>query len=773
MKGIWTTELVLNATLVPTWIDCSDCFWYERETKSGKEFRLVNPKTAKNERAFDHNQFAKSLSEAAKKPINSKKLPIAKVSITLNVSVAKIKEVFFDFGGKRWRFQAETNTCAEADATTDSEVTSPDGRYTAFMRDYNLWVRLNQNGKEIALTADGEEFFVYAATGDGWGFPVDSGLQVSWSPDSTRLLTVQRDTRQVKSLPISHHVPTDGNIRPVTEQIKIAYPGDDHIPEYRLVAIEVETGTISDAKYPRIPVSRNGWGFFGKAGLGWWCADSRRAYFIDQERGDKAIRVVEFDTHTGATITRFEETSETQINISVNSEDYPPFFPILETNELVWWSERSGWAHLYLYDLDSGQLKNIITSGDWQVRDVVHFDAGRREIFIQTAGRVSGRDPYYRDLARVNVDTGEITTIASGDREIVCITQKGQALMMAYNRDAEAASGVSETGNFAVITQSRVDEVPISLLVDRDGQKILELETADISGLPDNWRWPEPVKLLAEDGKTDIYGLIFRPTDFCPDQSYPVVTHVFNTPELSWVSKGSFSNGIVNGLPYLDAAALAELGFIVVQIDGRGTPYRNKAFHDESYGWYESSSNLQDHVAGIKQLAERYPYMDLNRVGITAHTTGGAGGVQGLLQHPEFYKVGVQAMFHDSRLMAAPMMGEKYEGLFGPEADKKYPEVSVDKLRGKLLLLHGMLDSCTPPATVFRLVEKLQESNKDFDMLLLPNLAHMCSSYLIRRAWDYLVTHLQKTEPPKEFELTTFWDSDVYQNIFTDLENNN
>lgn len=771
MQGIWNNKFVLNGTVFPTWIAESDCFWYEREAKASKEYRLVNANAETNQTAFDHHALASALSDVAKQEVSEDNLPLNKVAIDLDLTTLNPVEVCFDAFGKRWRFDIASAKCVAINGLPQGEIVSPNGRYSAFLRDYNLWIRDEQSNQEHALTKDGEEFFVYAITGDAWGGPIDSGLQIKWSPDSRRIFTVQRDTRQVKTLPVVHHVPQDHTLRPTVEHIKIAYPGDEHIPEYRLLAIDVESATIKNAHYPTVPVGRNGWGFFGKAGLGWWAADSKRAYFVDQGRGEKIIRVVEFDTNTGATRILFEETSDTHINVSVNSEDYPPFFPIPETNELVWWSERSGWAHLYLYDLNTGALKNTISNGHWQVRDVIHFDAKRREVFVQTAGRVEKRDPYYRDLVRINIDIGEINELISSDHEIVTVSQKGEVFMFAYGRDVEMAGGVSPSGEFAVITRSRADELPVSLLVDRNGREVLELEAANIPALPNNWQWPEPVKLVAADGETDIYGLVFRPSDFSPEQSYPVISHVFNTPEIHWVSKGSFTNGVANGWPYLDAAALAELGFIVVQIDGRGTTYRHKAFHDECYGWFESASKLEDHVAGIQQLAERYNYMDLSRVGITAHTTGGSGGVQGLLQYPDFYKVGVQTMFHDSRLMPGPMMGDKYEGVSGPAPDHKYPEALAENLQGKLLLTGGMLDYITPPATMFRLVEALQKANKDFDMVLLPNVGHACSSYLIRRAWDYLVRHLQEVDPPRSFKLTSVWDRDFYSDIFENLQN--
>jgi dipeptidyl aminopeptidase/acylaminoacyl peptidase len=223
------------------------------------------------------------------------------------------------------------------------------------------------------------------------------------------------------------------------------------------------------------------------------------------------------------------------------------------------------------------------------------------------------------------------------------------------------------------------------------------------------------------------------------------------------VSKGSFSNGACNGWPYFDASALAELGFIVVQLDGRGTPFREKAFHETCYGRAESANNLEDHVAGIRQLAERYPYMDLDRVGIHS-LQGGPGAIQGLLHYPDFYRVGVGACTHDSRLMPSTMWGDKYEGLAGADPDYQYPEHFADQLKGKLLFMHGMLDVQNPPAAIYRVIEALQKANKDFDLLSMPTLGHAMNSYMMRRTWDYLVKHLQGIEPPKEFKLTTSWD---------------
>lgn len=758
MQGIGKKTIAFNSAIFPIWIDDSDCFWYTRESRDVKEYRLVNANNNANSMAFDQHVLATALAGAAGEEVDAANLPITDLKIKLNSEKNSVATLSFTAFEKRWSYDPKVGSCNNERLFDKNWSLSPDGKTAAFVKDYNLWLHDIETGEERALTKDGEECYIYGVAASGWGYTMGAKVQACWSPDSKRIFTIQRDTRGVKELPVMHHVPSDGAFRPTVKNYKISYPGDEHVETLRLVVIDIESGYLQPAHYHQIPITRNSHGFFS-SNLGWWSIDNRRAYFVHMERDYKTVRIVEFDTHTGSTKVLFEETADTHIDLMLNSDEHPTFEPLLGTNELLWFSERTGWAHLYLYDLDTGELKNVVTQGSWVVRHIASVDTQRREAFIQASGRYPDRDPYYRDLCRVDLDTGELTEIASSDHEIITVVQKDMrtnlARVFAGYDDIADASGISPSGRFAVITRSRADEVPVSVLVDRDGQECCDLEVTDTSGLPENWQWPEPVKLLAADGKTDIYGLVFRPSDFCPDQSYPVVSHVFNTPELAWVSKGSFINNTFVDWPYFDAAALAELGFIVVQIDGRGTSYRDKTFHDEGYGCTESASKLEDHIAGIQQLAKRHPYMDLTRVGITTHPTGGPGGAQGLLQYPDFYSVGVANAFHDSRLQSSVMMGDKYEGLSAPKEGHLYPELMVDSLQGKLLLINGMLNTTCPPAGIFRLVDALQEANKDFDLLLLPNLGHVHSDYVVRRSWDYLVNHLLGATPPKEFKLTS------------------
>lgn len=743
-------DMVLNATVYPIWISGSDSFWYERETKTGREYRIVDPVAGSNTPAFDHEAFAKLLQDEVSKPIDHRNLPIENVEIT---SLPLTLE--FDAFDSRYAYDESEGVIRELAKHPNNWIISPDGRLAAFSKSHNLWIRDLETGEERALTADGESEFAYGAPGAAWGITNnDESLQVRWSPDSSTVFTVKRDTRFVKDLPILHHIPGDGSLRPQVENFKVPFPGDEHVETLKLVLIDIKSGAVRDVDYAQIPTTRNGLGLF-TMGLAWWGDDNGRAYFVHMDRYYKFVRVVEIDATTGNTRILFEEKSDTHIRLMLNSDDRPALKVLGSTNELLWLSERDGWAHLYLYDLNTGNLKNRITSGEWVVRHVVRVVPEKREVFVQTGGRVKGRDPYYRDLARVDIDTGAMVTLASGDHEYFAAVQTDMQTEFAaiFGKDVLKANAVSRTGAFAVVTRSRADTVPESIVVDRAGAEVLTIERADISGLPPSWIWPEPVELLAADGATDLYGLVFRPSDFSEEKSYPIINYIFNTPDFAFVPKGSFTNNVSIGRTYFHPAALAELGFIVVLTDGRGGPFRGRAFLDQSYGWIEGYSKLEDHVAGIRQLARRYPYMDIDRVAIVS-PMGGSGGIFGLLDFPEFYKVGVAAFIQDTRMMPASMFGDMFEAPGSGHENHQYPEALADRLQGKLFVSIGLLDSVTPPAGLFRLVDALQEKNKDFDMLVLPKIGHWMNDYQMRRSWDYLVRNLHGVDPPKEFDLS-------------------
>jgi len=763
--SIRASKLVLNAALVPNWIGDSDCFWYERDTCTGKQCRLVDAEAGSNEAAFDHSALAAVLSDVSGEKADAEDLPIKQVAISLSPL-----QVSFSAFERHWRFDADQGSCSEIPAPPAAEhlVVSPDGKQAIFLRDYNLWVRDLDTDVERALTNDGERYYSYGVMPDKMSvFFMELGStlrppqpaqtpKVLWSSDAKRLLTIQTDDRQVASAPYVAYLPRDGSVRPQYSVAKMAYPGDEDVTAYRVLAIDVETGTEIAAQYP--PLLDGYSNDIPFSTVFWWSPDSRLSYFVDKERGEKKVSVVEFDTHTGNTRVLLEEVAETCVDLALFMHEPLSILPLPESKELIWFSQRSGWAHLYLYDLETGQLKNTITQGDWLVRNLLHYDVARRELFFLAAGRVDDRDPYYREVCRVNIDSKEIVTLASSDHNYI-VHKPGDYdfhCMSVTGWEVGNATGVSPSGNYFVTTCTRADEIPVSELRDRDGQVVVELEAADVSGLPDGWQWPEPVKLTAADGKTDIYGLVFRPSDFSPDKQYPVIDYHYCAPYMPFVPKGAFHNDILGGNIFWPAAANAELGFITVIIDGRGTPLREKAFHDHSYGRLHTASDLTDHIAGIRQLAERYPYMDLDRVGITGFPSGNAT-VDGLCNHSDFYKVGALRSVYDIR-MWLPIFGERFQGL--PESsdyEQSLPSTLARNgdLQGKLLIVHGLRDMDCPTHMLCSLLEALIQNNKDFDLVLEPHGQHLWTGYGLRRVWDYFVMHLQNEKPPKEFKLTT------------------
>lgn len=766
-ESFLTKKIALNATIYPKWLSNSDSFVFELETQYGKEYRLVNAEAASVSKAFDHHQLAEALALAANKEVDEKNLPIDQVSVNPSQNVVQ-----FHAFEKRWKFFTDKCSCEEIELVPPNFLVSPDRKKAVFTRDYNLWIKDFKSGSEYALTKDGDQYYSYgtmpekADLAGAFSPPppypqIPSGL---WSPDSKKFLTMITDERKVQSFPVNCYVPKSGSIRPQAWQPRYALPGDKNIVQYRLLTMDVGARTAVNAEYSPILDTGVMPGPFMRNRV-WWSNDSLTAYFVDMSRYEKKATVVELNTQEGTTRELFYELSDTFIDLNLMNEEPCTFLPLPNTNELVWYSERSGWAHLYLYDLVSGDLKRPLTEGQWLVRELVGYDVDRRDVYVQVAGRVANRDPYYREICRINIDTGIMTSLASSDHDYV-IHKPGSAtpqFASLFGRDANDACGLSPSGNYLVVTRTRVDEVPVTELRDREGKIIMEVVAADISNLPGNWHWPEPVKLVAADGKTDIYGVIFRPSHFDPNEAYPVIDYTIGLPILPTVPKGAFmgANDINASLSYLSAAAWAELGFIVVVIDGRGTTCRNKSFHDECYGQIHTADNLEDHIAGIRQLTEIYPYMDIDRVGITG--PGGCNApVYGMLAFPKFYKVGVASSVFDIRLASG------LETYRGPRDESNFADSIMGNLaknlQGRLLLIHGMLDNYFSPAGTFQLVDCFVRENKRFDMLLLPNGGHMLrEGYQLCRAWDYMVEHLKGIHPPHEFSLKAGYENALEQ----------
>ena len=756
IEGYLSKDLVINDGVFSHWIENTDLFWYRHDTSQGKEYRLVDALSAKTSVAFDHCALAYALSLESELNVDAQDLPIDLLNITLSP-----RKIEFNAFGEHWIFDVSNVVCTRSNCSQDSslvgELISPDKKHVIFVRDYNLWVRDLSNGQELALTSKGTVDFPYATAANSYGNPAQ--IQAIWSPDSRRVLTHQLDLQGVRVRRHLFPVTGDNKIDSEFVEDKAASAGDEIDESYKLLAIEIKTGSEVSADYHQIPLCRGSNGYFCGVladHLGCWNHDSNIAYFVDIERGAKSIRFVEFDTDTGETRVLFDESSETFVKLSHTLEARALMRALPETDELVWFSERDGWGHLYLYDLKTGLLKNRITQGRWVIRDILHIDLIRRELVVQTSGRNPGINPYYQDICLVSIDSGEIAPLITGPYEhIVFMPDSIQTLLRSnYEWDTANANGVAPSGNYFVVTRSRVNTLPESLLIDREGNVVMTLETAQDVGLPTNWCWPEPVKVKATDGNTDIYGVLYRPPGFSKDKKYPILDYTLAVTTPSLLPQGSFINDTHCGDSYLMGAAYAALGFIVVGFDVPGMPLRDKAFHEQCYGGMRCINAFDDRISGFKQLAKIYPYMDLERVGIIGcdHVNG---AVYGLLEKPDFYKVGVNVAFNDSRFCKASKI-EMFEGV--QVAKKPYTNALLANLRGKLLLIHGMRDRVVPVEATLHLIDALIKAGKHVDVLIEPQGIDIVSSYALRKTWDYLVKHLLRVSPPESFEVTIAFD---------------
>ncbi len=742
---------ILNENMVPHWIPGRDRFWYKRELAEGHRFTLVDAATGEKTDAFDHAQLAKALGERTGKSFDPNALPL------YNVTLDADGVVRFTTVGRAWRFD-RAEALSEDAAPRRNYSMSPDGELGVFSKDSNLWVEDMKTGAQTQLTFDGETYYAYGAPPAARDSSSPAPYVV-WSPDSTRIFTAQTDDRKVLDLPLIDFAPEDG-VRPTVFHTRAALPGDPNITTFRLVIIDVSTGHQTPMHYPPVPAVRmNDSPMEGNRV--WWGADSKVAYFVEVERGEKIVHVAAVDAGSGEVRELFSEKSDTYVELGSDVYEAASIRPLPKSNELIWYSERSGWAHLYLYSLATGKLVRPLTSGNWLVRNILGVDETRREVYVSIAGRTRRKNPYYREIAKVNLDTGVMKVLsANGDDHEVLeqggISNEEADLEVIAGADPKTLVGFAPSGNYFVETVTTATIPAKTVLRDRDGKLIATVEAGDASRVPRFWRWPQPVSLTAADGQTEINGLVFKPSDFDPAKKYPVIDYIYGGPQIAYVPTG-FAHGA-----YLEAASLAELGFVTVMIDGRGSAQRSRAFHTASYGKVETASDLEDHIAGIRQLSAADPAIDGSRVGIIGFSAGGYMAASAMLRYPGFFKVGIAAGGdHDQRLFWNTW-GERYEGY--PVGDNYKQQANLTyaaNLKGKLLLVHGLLDIGVHPAAVFQLEQALIDHNKDFDLLLFPRSHHDIPGYGTRRTWDYFVTNLAGESPPHEFPLKSNLDYEL------------
>ncbi|MBP8648879.1 MAG: DPP IV N-terminal domain-containing protein, partial [Thermomonas sp.] len=724
MLGDRTAPLVDGGVRGVAWLDDGSVVY--GASAGGKTAWLrFDPASGTPAPAFDHKALAAAIDKA-----NPKGKPADPDKLMAGGFKRDGDALRIDLRGSAYRCDAAgCAALAKPASGTEPGAASPDGSRAAFVRDWNLWLRDLASGKETQLTFDGKPDYGYATDNAGWKH-TDNAILV-WSPDGNRIATFQQDQRKTSTMTL---VATNAGA-PKVEQWKYPFVGDEHITMIERVVIDLSADTPKTVRLQMPPDQhRSTCSDDVVCSEGWedvqWAKDGKTLAFVSTDRGHKSAKLRVADAATGAVRDVFEETVATQYQ-SAPALDSVNWRYLPESNEFLWFSQKSDWGHLYLHDLATGKQKRQLTRGDWNVAKVAHLDAASRTLWFEGVGREAGRDPYFVHFYKVGLDGGDVQLLTP--------------------EDANHAITPSKDGKRFVDIHSTIGTAPVALLRDADGRQVAELARADLARLQAaGWVAPESFTVKARDGKTDLYGQMFKPSAFDASRKYPIITYIYPGPQVGSVRSRSFQPA------HGDHQALAELGFIVIAVDGMGTPMRSKSFQDAWYGDMIDNT-LPDQVAALKQLAARHPWIDAARTGIWGHSGGGNATATALFRYPDVYKVGIAESGNHDNLLYEDDWAERYHGLLEKKADGTSNYTGQDNaayaknLKGKLFLLHGMMDDNVPPQMTLLVVDALVKANKDFDLLLLPHARHgfgADSYYVMRRRWDYFVRHLLGVEPP-------------------------
>ncbi len=754
---------VFLAEVKPNWLEGGQRFWYRRVDHRGRlEFVLLDTAAGARRSAFDHVALAAAMNavpaQGAEPAVESSRLPIDSLRLE-----GENGAISFAWRDRRWRWRPDVGSLASTAPLDRSESVSPDGHWAVSVRAHDLWLRDTRSSASRRLTHDGVEHHAYGvAAGASLAAVRDRLLQrapgyggrpvVAWAPDSSRFATWRVDEREVRELQVQQSVPPEGSGRPAWHGYRMPLVGDPVLPQGHLLIVDVAEGAVRPVRAP--PITRLTFDPFTTR-MAWWNADGARLYALHQHRGGRRVSLHRIDAASGEGAEVISEEGSTFV--------FPHHVPLANTNvhevadaaggppRFTWFSQRSGWGHLELHGATPDVAPLALTAGEWTVRDVVHVDAAGGWIYFTACGREAGRDPYLRHLYRVRTD--------------------GSGMVLLTLEDADHEVRFAPDGQHFIDTFSRIDLPPVTLLRRADGEQVAVLETADIGELTRlGWSAPLRVVVKARDGITDLHGCLFRPSRFDASLSYPLLDSIYPGPQMIRTPK-AFAGGEGSRLFWQDQA-IAELGFVVLTLDGLGTPFRSKAFVDRAAGRdFGEAGGLADHAAAIEQLSRRFSWIDAQRAGISGHSGGGFAAARAMLQYPDVFKVGIAtAGNHDQRGYDATW-GEFWIGL--PEGDNYEVHDNTRlaaRLSGKLLVMHGEMDDNVHPSLTMRLADALIRANKDFDLLIVPFADHAffdirwgreaaervplpLHPYVVRRRWDYLVTHLMRALPPKEFAL--------------------
>lgn len=708
VKSLFSSDKVYYSGVDAHWIGQTHAFWYVRHTPEGDFYQLVDADSRERSLLFNHDSLAVALRTASGREVRPGGLGLQRLSVSDDR-----KTLDFEFAGRRWHYRLEGNTLEcrgdvpaprkgrhwmeVDDEKGGGPVTSPDGKWVAYVRENNVWVREKATGRERQLSYDGTIGFYYSS-------------YIRWSPDSRKLVSYKLRPAEKRYVYYVESSPSD-QLQPRLHKQEYAKPGDELTFKVPCI-FHVETGK---AVVPSTELFSHQYALHAPQ----WTADSKHIIFDYNERGHKVYRVLECSAETGEVRPIIEETHDKYVN-------YTRYFRhnLADGRHIIWMSERDNWNHLYMYDRTTGRPTHQITKGEWYVREVLRVDEENKWIYFSANGVNRDEDPYHIRYYRIGFD----------GRNMEDLTPAKGMHSARFSADMAYLVDVCSTA-----------EVPpvVVLRSGTDGRKVMSLEKADISRLEAaGWRKPEVFSAKGRDGKTDIWGLIYRPSNFSPDKRYPIVEYIYQGPGSQYVPKSFISYD-------WNMSSLAELGFIVVMVDGMSTSFRSREFENVCYQNLQDAG-LPDHMAWLRAAARKYPYMDIDRVGIFGASAGGQESTNAVLLHPDFYKAAYSACgCHDNR-MDKIWWNELWMGYPVGEQYRKSSNVeNAHLLRRPLMLVVGELDDNVDPASTMQVADALIKARKDFELVVLPGAGHtMGELFGERKRFDFFVRHLMGVTPP-------------------------
>ena len=762
-----TAGLVRNESVEPHWIGAGGDFWYRRDEADGTSYIRFAAQTGRKTPLFDHAALAAALGKALGAAQSPTASHLGQSGLTLTDDGKRLTATA---GAKAVTCDLVAMSCQAADAKPPEPglLLSPDRTRAAFIKGDNLYVRDLATGNETQLTTDGAPQFSYGALSEmslitiqrrkfGMVLPP---MGTSWSPDGKYLIVPRVDERRLPFNSFVEWVPQDGSRRPILHQVRSAFTGDREQLVTDLFIIEVASGHRVALTLPAAYQEGGSQGLSSEP-VGWSVA-RHQVFLIGRAPGGKALALVRVDLATGQGAVVVEEKA-TVSRVETNTEEYnvPNIRLIDDGGSVVWYSARSGAGQLYRYDGQTGALLNGISGTAGAVFNIIAIDEKKREIVFTAGGREAGRDPYYQHLYKAGLDKGEprLLTPVNADHQF---DPPRSALLKLLFRVGDPPVVVNPAGGVFLDTYSTVDTPPVTVLRSTvDGRQLAEVERADPSALfATGWKAPVREKVTAADGTTPIYAVYYAPLRDIGQSRHPVIDAEYGGPQVM-VAPRNFPQAHGAGNP-LGESGLARLGFAMVTVDGRGTPYRDNAFRDAGYPEF-TQVGIDDHIAAIRHLARRHPEMDTTRVGVYGWSWGGTFAAQAILSRPEFYRVAVSgAGVYDyaalypgfESVTGLPVYADGSAIRGKPdEAPASWRQLDItamaSNLKGHLLIIYGDLDENVPSLQAFRLAAALVKANKPYDLIYLPGRTHAGGGegYTIKRTWDYFIAHLMKSDP--------------------------